>query len=105
VAAADDLFLTEVGEDGREVLVQRPREVRAESGPAVALLREAEPGLLHLTELVPRAEQAGIGTSGGRLVPQKAQVAEDLIVQARVIRVAAVDEEERGDEERQVSRE
>jgi hypothetical protein len=85
--------------------VQRPCEVGAESGPAVALLREAEPGLLHLTELVSRAEQAGIGTFGGRAVPQKAQVADDLIVQALLIRVAAVEEEERVDEERQVSRE
>jgi hypothetical protein len=50
------------------------------------------------------AEQAGIGTSGGRAVPQKAQVAGDLIVQALLIRVAAVEEEERVDEERQVSR-
>ena len=102
MAALRDLLLTEVREDGMQVLVHGAAEIRAETAAAIAAFREAEPVLLHLAERVPRIEEPIGNRPGRRLVAEKANIPDHPLVEGLVLEFLAVEEKEWVYEQRKV---
>jgi hypothetical protein len=102
--AAGHRLLTEVGKQHAEAAMQRARELGAEPRTAVAEHGEAQPALLDLLEPVPGVDQLGIEIPLQCAVAQEHQVPQDVLVELLIGQVAAVEQQERVDEQRQVRR-
>lgn len=96
------LLLPELREELVQILVERASKLSAKSMTTVTGRREAEPRLLHLGETVPGLHQTGIEPLRCRLLTEKREVANDLIVEPAVDLLLAVEQEERIDEQRKI---
>ena len=77
--------------------MQRAGEVIAEAVAAVAEDSETEPVLLDLFELVPTGHQLRIKLATRSLIPQKAQIFQDVLVQGLILGLVTMKQQERID--------